>query len=170
MHGLPIFGGRHSARRLEPEYAPGRDAHQSQGLRPPHGCSQYLRDCCRVGVRGDDLFDHSPSQIEGAIATKFSENTAVEVIWTTIPFLIPLIIAIPATKTLLALEDTRAADMSIQVTGYQWKWKYDYLDLAGVRGRLAHQGRSMSVAASSPCRHGVSLRLTQRSCCRAMAP
>jgi heme/copper-type cytochrome/quinol oxidase subunit 2 len=52
----------------------------------------------------------------------------VEIIWTTIPFLILVAMAVPATTTLLALEDTRDADMSIQVTAYQWKWKYDYLD------------------------------------------
>jgi len=52
----------------------------------------------------------------------------VEIIWTTIPFLVLVGMAVPATTTLLALEDTRDSDMSIQITGYQWKWKYDYLD------------------------------------------
>jgi cytochrome c oxidase subunit 2 len=65
---------------------------------------------------------------KGAKAASFHESTTVEIIWTTIPFLILVGMAIPATKTLLALEDTRDSDMSIQVTGYQWKWKYDYLD------------------------------------------
>jgi cytochrome c oxidase subunit 2 len=64
----------------------------------------------------------------GAVPASFHESTTVEIIWTTIPFLILVGMAIPATTTLLALEDTRDADMSIQVTGYQWKWKYDYLD------------------------------------------
>ena len=64
----------------------------------------------------------------GAKPASFHESTTVEIIWTTIPFLILVGMAVPATKTLLALEDTRNADMSIQITGYQWKWKYDYLD------------------------------------------
>ncbi len=64
----------------------------------------------------------------GATPATFHESTTIEVIWTTIPFLVLVGMAIPATKTLLALEDTRDADMSIVVTGYQWKWKYEYLD------------------------------------------
>jgi len=65
---------------------------------------------------------------KGAVPASFHESTTVEIIWTTIPFLVLVGMAIPATKTLLAIEDTRDADMSIQITGYQWKWKYDYLD------------------------------------------
>ncbi|MGD8312733.1 MAG: cytochrome c oxidase subunit II [Gammaproteobacteria bacterium] len=72
------------------------------------------------------LMTHRKSK--GAVPASFHESTTVEVIWTTIPFLILVGMAIPATTTLLALEDTREADMSIQITGYQWKWKYDYLD------------------------------------------
>ena len=65
---------------------------------------------------------------KGAVPATFHESTTVEIIWTTIPFLVLVGMAVPATTTLLALEDTRDADMSIQITGYQWKWKYDYLD------------------------------------------
>ena len=72
------------------------------------------------------IINHRKSK--GAKPASFHESTTVEIIWTTIPFLILVGMAIPATKTLLALEDTRDSDMSIQVTGYQWKWKYDYLD------------------------------------------
>ncbi|MEN8107117.1 MAG: cytochrome c oxidase subunit II [Pseudomonadota bacterium] len=72
------------------------------------------------------LMTHRKSK--GAVPATFHESTTVEIIWTTIPFLVLVGMAIPATKTLLALEDTRDADMSIKVTGYQWKWKYDYLD------------------------------------------
>ena len=72
------------------------------------------------------LMTHRKSK--GAKPATFHESTTVEIIWTTIPFLILVGMAIPATTTLLALEDTRDADMSIQITGYQWKWKYDYLD------------------------------------------
>jgi cytochrome c oxidase subunit 2 len=72
------------------------------------------------------IFKHRKSK--GAKPASFHESTTVEIIWTTIPFLILVGMAVPATKTLLALEDTRDADMSIKITGYQWKWKYDYLD------------------------------------------
>ena len=63
---------------------------------------------------------------KGAKPATFHESTTVEVVWTTIPLLILVGMAIPATSTLLALEDTRDSDMSIMVTGYQWKWKYTY--------------------------------------------
>jgi cytochrome c oxidase subunit 2 len=72
------------------------------------------------------IFKHRKSK--GAKPASFHESTTVEIIWTTIPFLILVGMAVPATKTLLALEDTRDSDLSIKITGYQWKWKYDYLD------------------------------------------
>ena len=72
------------------------------------------------------IFTHRKSK--GAVPATFHESTTVEIIWTTVPFLILVGMAVPATTTLLALEDTRDPDMSIQITGYQWKWKYDYLD------------------------------------------
>jgi cytochrome c oxidase subunit 2 len=58
----------------------------------------------------------------------FHENTTVEVVWTVIPFLILVALAVPATKTLMEIENIGEADITIQATGYQWKWKYDYLD------------------------------------------
>ena len=72
------------------------------------------------------IFTHRKSK--GAVAAEFHESTTVEIIWTTIPFLVLVAMAVPATTTLLELEDTRDSDLSIQITGYQWKWKYDYLD------------------------------------------
>ncbi len=82
-----------------------------------------------IGVFGAifySIYHHRKSR--GAKAAEFHESTVVEVVWTVIPFLILVGVAIPATKTLLYLEDTRDADVNIKVTGYQWKWKYDYLD------------------------------------------
>jgi len=61
-------------------------------------------------------------------ASTFHENTTIEIAWTVIPILILITMAIPATKVLLAMEDTSNSDMSIKVTGYQWKWHYDYLE------------------------------------------
>lgn len=71
------------------------------------------------------IFKHRRSV--GAKAEQFHENTTVEVIWTLIPFLILVGMAWPATKSVIALKDTGASDMTIKATGYQWKWGYDYL-------------------------------------------
>jgi cytochrome c oxidase subunit 2 len=72
------------------------------------------------------IFAHRKSR--GREAAQFHENTLVEVVWTVIPFLILLFMAFPATRTVLAMKDASAPDMTIKVTGYQWKWSYDYLD------------------------------------------
>jgi cytochrome c oxidase subunit 2 len=58
----------------------------------------------------------------------FHENSTVEVIWTIIPFIILVVMAVPATSTLLKLDETSGSDMTLKITGYQWKWEYDYLD------------------------------------------
>ncbi|VAX01615.1 Cytochrome c oxidase polypeptide II [hydrothermal vent metagenome] len=70
------------------------------------------------------IFNHRKSK--GAVAEQFHESTSVEVVWTIIPLIILVIIAIPATSTLLKYEDTSNSDITITATGYQWKWKYDY--------------------------------------------
>ena len=57
----------------------------------------------------------------------FHESTAVEIAWTVVPFLIVIGMALPATKTVVAMKDTSNADITIKVTGMQWKWGYDYL-------------------------------------------
>lgn len=64
----------------------------------------------------------------------FHESVTVEVIWTIIPFIIVIAMALPATKVLVAAKDTSNADVTIKATGYQWKWGYDYLsgDAQGV--------------------------------------
>ncbi len=64
----------------------------------------------------------------GAQAAQFHHSTAAELLWTGIPFLILVVMAVPATRTLIAMEDTSAPDMTIKVTGYQWKWRYDYVE------------------------------------------
>jgi cytochrome c oxidase subunit II len=58
---------------------------------------------------------------------KFTESITVEVIWTAVPFLIVILMALPATKVLVAQKDTTNADLTIKATGYQWKWGYDYI-------------------------------------------
>jgi cytochrome c oxidase subunit 2 len=77
------------------------------------------------GVMFYSIFKHRKSV--GHEAHQFHENTTVEIIWTVIPFLILLFMAFPATKTILAMKDTTAPEMTVKVTGYQWKWNYDYL-------------------------------------------
>jgi cytochrome c oxidase subunit 2 len=72
------------------------------------------------------IFAHRKSK--GHQAAQFHENTMVEVVWTIVPFFILLFMAFPATKTILAMKDTTVPDMTIKVTGYQWKWGYDYID------------------------------------------
>lgn len=71
------------------------------------------------------VFKHRKSV--GHKASQFHENTAVEVAWTLIPFVILIAMAVPATSTLITMRDTSEPDMTIKVTGYQWKWGYDYL-------------------------------------------
>ena len=70
------------------------------------------------------IFYHRKSK--GAVAADFHESTVLELAWTTIPFIILIVMAIPATRVLLAMEDVSNPDMSIKITGYQWKWNYDY--------------------------------------------
>ena len=64
---------------------------------------------------------------KGAVAAKFSHNTTAEVIWTVIPVVILVAMVWPATTKLIAMYDTRDAEMTVKVTGYQWMWKYEYL-------------------------------------------
>lgn len=64
----------------------------------------------------------------GAKAAKFTHNTTAEVIWTVIPAIILIGMAIPAAETLVRMEDTRGSELTIKVTGYQWQWHYEYLD------------------------------------------
>jgi cytochrome c oxidase subunit 2 len=77
------------------------------------------------GVMFYSLWKHRKSV--GHEAVPFHENTLVEIIWTVIPILILLFMAFPATRTILAMKDTSAPDMTVKVTGYQWKWGYDYV-------------------------------------------
>ncbi len=63
----------------------------------------------------------------GHKSASFHESTAVEIAWTVIPFLIVIGMALPATKTVVAMKDTSNSDITIKATGMQWKWGYDYL-------------------------------------------
>jgi cytochrome c oxidase subunit 2 len=63
----------------------------------------------------------------GHKAANFHESVVVEVVWTVIPFIIVILMALPATRIVVAQKDTSNSDLTIKVTGYQWKWGYDYL-------------------------------------------
>ncbi|WP_079253709.1 cytochrome c oxidase subunit II [Endozoicomonas arenosclerae] len=77
------------------------------------------------GVMFYSILMHRKSR--GAKPHPFHESTLVEILWTTIPFLILVGMAIPATKTLIDIYDTSEAEIDIKITGYQWKWQYEYL-------------------------------------------
>ncbi|MGB0514007.1 MAG: cytochrome c oxidase subunit II [Wenzhouxiangellaceae bacterium] len=64
----------------------------------------------------------------GAVAAKFTHSTKAEIVWTVIPIIILVVMAIPATRVLIDMEDTSGADLNIKVTGYQWLWQYEYLE------------------------------------------
>jgi len=77
------------------------------------------------GVMFYSIYAHRKSK--GAKSASFHESTTVEIIWTVIPFLIVIGMALPATKTVVAMKDTSNADLTIKAIGYQWKWGYEYL-------------------------------------------
>jgi len=77
------------------------------------------------GMMFYSIFAHRKSR--GHKAAQFHDNVAVEIAWTIIPLLILVVMAIPATKTILKMRDTTNPDITIKATGYQWKWGYDYL-------------------------------------------
>jgi len=65
---------------------------------------------------------------KGVTPATWSHNTTMEAIWTTVPILILIVMAWPATKLLVDMADVENSDMTIKITGYQWKWRYDYVD------------------------------------------
>ena len=67
----------------------------------------------------------------GAVAEKWSHNTKVEIVWTTIPVIILVVLAWMSTGGLVSFANTTGSQMTVKVTGYQWKWRYDYVDYQG---------------------------------------
>ncbi|WP_442864013.1 cytochrome c oxidase subunit II [Alteromonas sp. ASW11-130] len=78
------------------------------------------------GVMFTSMYLHRKSR--GVKPAHFHENVKVEIAWTVVPFLILVFMAIPAARTLIAMEDTSEPDMTVLVTGSQWKWHYKYMD------------------------------------------
>jgi cytochrome c oxidase subunit 2 len=77
------------------------------------------------GVMFYSIVNHRKSL--GHKAATFHESTSVEIAWTVVPFIIVILMALPATKTVVAMKDTSSPDLTIKATGMQWKWGYDYL-------------------------------------------
>ena len=87
--------------------------------------------CVAIGVVVFSVMFYSMyahTKKKNPVAATFHENTKVEIAWTIIPFLILIAMAVPASKTLVKIYDDEAGDVNIQVTGYQWKWQYRYLE------------------------------------------
>ncbi|MBI2992928.1 MAG: cytochrome c oxidase subunit II [Gammaproteobacteria bacterium] len=87
--------------------------------------------CCVIGVivfgaMFWSILQHRKST--GAVAAKFHHSTKAEIVWTIIPVLILVAMAVPATRTLVRIEQAGDADITIKVTGNQWKWRYDYVN------------------------------------------
>jgi cytochrome c oxidase subunit II len=96
-----------------------------------HSLHEYVMLLCTVIFVGVFAFMfysvYAHRKSKGHKAAQFHENTTVEILWTVIPLVILIIIALPATKTVVAQKDTSNPDLTIKVTGYQWKWGYDYV-------------------------------------------
>ena len=96
-----------------------------------HGLHWMMLIICAVifvgvfGVMFYSILRHRKSL--GAKSASFHESTTVEIIWTVVPLLIVIGMALPATKTVVAMKDTTNSDITIKTTGYQWKWGYDYI-------------------------------------------
>jgi cytochrome c oxidase subunit 2 len=87
--------------------------------------------CCVIGFLVFGVLIYSLVKFrksKGAKAAHFHEHLGIEIIWTTIPFLILVALAIPATIVLSHIHNTDESALTVKVTGYQWKWKYEYLD------------------------------------------
>ena len=97
-----------------------------------YGMHMFVIYICAVigvvvfGAMAVSIVRHRKSR--GVVPAAFHENIVAELTWTVIPFVILIAMAIPAAKVLIKMEDTGNADLTVKVTGYQWKWQYEYLD------------------------------------------
>src|SRR3954471_17622607 len=96
-----------------------------------HDLHEYVMILCTVifvGVFGFMFYAcYAHRKSKGHAAAQFHENTTVELLWTVIPAIILIGIAWPVTHVVIAQKDTSAPDITIKVTGIQWKWGYDYI-------------------------------------------
>ena len=119
--------------------------------------------CCAIGaavfgVMIVSMFLHRKSR--GAKPATFHESTSVEIVWTVVPLVILIAMAIPAARVLIKMEDFSDSEMSIRVTGYQWRWHYEYMDsgvsffsqLAPEHNKARQQGSDIDLATAFPGR------------------
>ena len=87
--------------------------------------------CVAIGVVVFGIMFYSMivhRKANGAKASNFHDSTALEVLWTVVPFVILIAMAYPATKSLIKIYDTSESEVDVVITGYQWYWEYEYLD------------------------------------------
>ncbi|MGL5360201.1 MAG: cytochrome c oxidase subunit II, partial [Shewanella sp.] len=119
-----------------PLLAAGSSFNMTQGVTEISGKVYHLHMtifyiCCAIGLVVFGIMIYAMvmhRKSKGAVAAHFHESTKVEIAWTVAPFIILILMAIPATKTLIAMEDPSNAELTIKVTGSQWKWHYSYFD------------------------------------------
>lgn len=123
-----------------------------------HRFMLYICIVIAVGVFGVMFYSiYAHRKSKGVKPADFHESTLVEVIWTVVPFVILIVMAIPATRVLIAMNDSGDADLTVRVTGSQWKWHYEYLSygdekdvglaylsvLSTPRDAYEHQGKGL---------------------------
>jgi cytochrome c oxidase subunit 2 len=145
---------------------PGGPAVNQLNLHPPvtkiaeelHWLHWFMLIICSVvfvavfGVMFYSIWKHRKSV--GHKAATFHESVSVEIAWTVVPFIIVILMALPATKAVVAMKDTSNSDLTIKATGYQWKWGYDYLkgegEGIGFLSALDPKQRAMSDSGKPP--------------------
>lgn len=102
--------------------------HISQGIYHLHMMVFWI--CVAIGIGVFSVMFYAiiwHRKSRGVTAAHFHENTLVEIVWTIIPFFILIAMAVPASRLLIKMHDTADSDLSIKITGYQWRWEYEYL-------------------------------------------
>ncbi len=107
-----------------------------RGVTPLSKDMYYLHMVCLVvctiigavvfGIMIYSLIHHRKSK--GYVPATFHDNQRLEIVWSIIPFLILIGLAIPATRVLIRMEDTNKSEVTVKITGYQWRWQYEYID------------------------------------------
>ena len=127
LAGLAALAAAGSAQALE-WYFQAPASRMARDIDMLHQYVMWLIIVIFVGVFGFMFWAcYAHRKSKGHAAAQFHENTTVEILWTVIPALILIAIAWPVTKVVIAQKDTSAADLTLKVTGYQWKWGYDYI-------------------------------------------
>jgi len=125
---LPIAGSAFAESSASQLNMPQGVTEVSQAAYDIHMIMMWICTVIGVGVFGFMfyvMYAHRKSR--GAVAENFHENLTVELLWTIVPTIILIVMAVPATTALMKVYDTQNPDIDIKVTGYQWKWQYEYI-------------------------------------------